>query len=540
MARVYSYIRFSDAKQAAGASSERQRAYAQQWAKDHGLVLDDQLTLRDEGLSAYHQKHVTQGALGAFLRAVEDGAVPSSSVLVVEGLDRLSRAEPLQAQAQLASIVNAGIKVVTASDGKVYSREGLKANPMDLVYSLLVMIRAHEESDTKSRRVRDAIRRQCQGWQAGTYRGLIRYGKTPSWLQVVDGQWQLIEPRAAALRAAVDMFLHGLGTGHIARELHSAGLAVSNAVPSSGHLVRLLAHPALIGDKHLDLDGETFHLLNYYPAVISREVWAELQELTTARSRRNVRGEIPSILTGFGVSVCGYCGGPLKSQTMASKRRSDGTLSDGHRRLQCVRINDGDGCSVSGSCSAAPVERALMNYCSDIVNLQALYRGDRSAIQRGELALAKSRLTDIEGKLERLTSALLESDDAPITFVRRARELEDERGKAQELVTATERAVAESARANIHGADVRWRALIEGVDSMRYEDRATARQLVADTFERIVVYRRGIRPAETTGGSIDVMLHAKGGTSRMLRVDKHGCWIAAENVDCAATAASDI
>lgn len=28
----------------------------------------------------------------------------------------------------------------------------IKAQPMDLVYSLLVMIRAHEESDTKSKR----------------------------------------------------------------------------------------------------------------------------------------------------------------------------------------------------------------------------------------------------------------------------------------------------------------------------------------------------------------------------------------------------
>lgn len=56
-------------------------------------------------------------------------------MLVVEGLDRLSRAEPIQAQAQAKrlQIVNAGITVVTASDGKTYSREHLKANPMGLV-----------------------------------------------------------------------------------------------------------------------------------------------------------------------------------------------------------------------------------------------------------------------------------------------------------------------------------------------------------------------------------------------------------------------
>jgi hypothetical protein len=50
------------------------------------------------------------------------------------------------------------------------------------------------------------------------------------------------------------------------------------------------------------------------------------------------------------------------------------------------------------------------------------------------------------------------------------------------------------------------------------------------------VFRRGVRPAETANGSIDVMLHAKGGISRMLRVDKRGGWIAAEHVNYAEAA----
>ena len=87
-ARVYSYIRFSDARQAAGHSSERQGEFAARWAAQHGLQLDDQLTMRDEGLSAYHQRHITQGALGVFLAAVQAGQVPPGSVLVV-GVDSL-------------------------------------------------------------------------------------------------------------------------------------------------------------------------------------------------------------------------------------------------------------------------------------------------------------------------------------------------------------------------------------------------------------------------------------------------------------------
>ncbi len=539
-AKVYSYIRFSDAKQAAGASSERQAAYAAKWAADHGLVLDEQLSMRDEGLSAFHEKHIKVGALGVFLAAVEAGQVERDSVLVVEGLDRLSRAEPIQAQAQLAQIINASISVVTASDGKVYSRERLKANPMDLVYSLLVMIRAHEESDTKSRRVRDAIRRQCEGWKAGTYRGLIRYGKTPGWLQVIDGRWHLIDERTAAIRAAVDMCLQGLGTGHIARQLHAAGLASSAAVPTSGHLTRLLTHPALVGQKLLDLDGETHVLDGYYPPALDAATWQALQQALALRGRKAVKGEIPSILTGTGVAVCGYCGGPMKAQTMANKRRPDGTLSDGHRRLQCVRVNSGDGCPVPGSCSSAPIERALIAYCSDLVNLQVLYRSDATAVPRAQLATAAADLAKVDAQLQRLTDALLADDGpAPATFTRRARELELQRIAAAASVQACELAVAQAARADITGADARWRSLAAAVEALDHHARMQARQLVVDTFERLVIYRKGVRANQPGAGRIDVLLVARGGTSRMLSIDKAGGWLAAEDLKAIAPPPSD-
>lgn len=70
-ARVYSYLRFSDPRQATGSSADRQLQYAQQWAASKGLVLDDTLSLRDEGLSAlsdaliYPQNLLVRRELGA-------------------------------------------------------------------------------------------------------------------------------------------------------------------------------------------------------------------------------------------------------------------------------------------------------------------------------------------------------------------------------------------------------------------------------------------------------------------------------------------
>lgn len=118
-----------------------------------------------------------------FLRAVDEGRIPDGAVLIVEGLDRLSRAEPIQARVQMGQIINAGISVVTANDGCEYKRAGLEVQPMGLVCSLPVMIRTHEESDTKSKRVKASIRRLCEGWVSGTYCGLIRNWQDPQWLR---------------------------------------------------------------------------------------------------------------------------------------------------------------------------------------------------------------------------------------------------------------------------------------------------------------------------------------------------------------------
>ncbi len=371
------------------------------------MELDATLSLRDEGLSAYHQRHVKQGALGVFLRAIEDGQVPAGSVLVVEGLDRLSRAEPLQAQTQLAQIVNAGITVVTASDGREYNRDRLKAQPMDLVYSLLVMIRAHEESDTKSKRVKAAIRRQCQGWIAGTWRAPIRVGKDPHWVRAAEGGgFELIPERAVAVRLVVEMFKQGHGAVRTVRELTERGLKISDTGrTAASHIYKLLANRMLIGEKSVEIDGETYQLERYYPSLLTAAEFADLRYLAEQRGRRKGKGEIPGVVTGLGITYCGYCGAAIVAQNlMGRKRQSDGRPHAGHRRLHCVTYSTGAGCKVSGSCSVVPVERALMLYCSDQINLSRLLEGNSSTTSTSaQLAHSRQRAADLEAQIQRFT-----------------------------------------------------------------------------------------------------------------------------------------
>lgn len=520
---VYSYMRFSDPRQAAGNSSERQRAYAARWALEHDLQLDESLSMEDKGLSAYHQHHIKHGALGAFLAAVEQGRVPPGSFLVVEGLDRLSRAEPILAQAQLAQIINAGISVVTASDNKVYSRERLKANPMDLVYSLLVMIRAHEESETKSNRVRAAIRRQCEGWIAGTFRGIIRNGTDPAWLRWNGERWEFIEERVHALRTAIDLYRRGYGVNKVMTELRERKLSLTGRPPDFLQIFRLVRQRALIGERELEVGGQAFRLEGYYPPVLTLEEWQDVQSLADRRGLRPTRGTIPNLFTGLNIARCGYCGSALISQNMMGKRRPDGTFLDSHRRIHCAGHQRQRICPVPLSRSIVPYERALMSYCSDMLNLQALYRGDRAAAPRARIAAARKKLAELDQQLERLTNALLESDDAPAAFLKRAKDLETDKAKTQAEITASENELAAVARSDLDGADAKWRDLAEGVAALDYESRTRARQLVSDTFESITVYGFGIEP-DPDSSHMDLVLVAKGGTARMLRIDATGAW----------------
>ena len=521
--RVYSYLRFSDPKQAEGHSAERQIEYARRWAEENGAELDTTLTLRDEGLSAYHQRHVKSGALGAFLLAVDEGRIPSGSVLIVEGLDRLSRAEPIQAQAQLAQIINAGITVVTASDGKRYNRELLKAQPMDLVYSLLVMIRAHEESDTKSKRVSAAVRRQCKAWVDGTFRGIIRNGKDPAYLRWTGERFELIPERADLMRRMLELWVDGYGFASIMRKFKDEGADLSLVPTASSTVYKMAAGKFIAGIKEIDVDGEHFELHDYYPPLVDDELYSRIRAQNDTRRWKRGPTVTPGVVVGIGITFCGYCGSGMSQQNLWSTRRvqKNGLPYDGHRRTRCA--HSADTC-ISGSASAAQIERAIFGYCSDQFRLDALLtpKFDPAQPIRAELAKARSEIAEKEAQLQRLTDALIEAstDAAPLAFIRKANELEanlaELRGKARQmeadLLRCSHREQPAAAKA--------WKDLMHGIENLDPDVRMTARKLVTDTFERIAIFVHGVNKAPARTAPIDVVLLTRTGNTRMLRINR--------------------
>ena len=217
---AYSYLRFSTPEQSKGDSRRRQAAMAERYATRNGLHLDAALNFRDLGMSAFRNKNARQGGLRDFLSAVEFGLVPPESTLLIESLDRLSRAEVLEAQALFLQIINAGITIVTLIDERSYSKISLNLNPIDLLISLIIMMRANDESATKSKRLRAAVAANRDDPNC-RYHG----AQCPAWLRPNSSKsgYEIIPERAAVVCRIFAEAMAGRGLQSIARDLNADG-----------------------------------------------------------------------------------------------------------------------------------------------------------------------------------------------------------------------------------------------------------------------------------------------------------------------------
>ncbi len=144
------------------------------------MVLDTSLNLRDLGISAFKGANVSTGNLGKFLAAVKSGVIRQGSYLLIESLDRLSRAEIDDAYGVFRSILKEGVNIVTLQDEQVFTKESLN-DFAKIIVSLVVMSRAHEESMTKS------IRGKAD-WENKRKKmrdGLVVKANNPVWLNRV-------------------------------------------------------------------------------------------------------------------------------------------------------------------------------------------------------------------------------------------------------------------------------------------------------------------------------------------------------------------
>jgi DNA invertase Pin-like site-specific DNA recombinase len=327
--KAFSYVRFSTPDQAKGSSYERQSEAAQAFARERGLELAA-TTYNDLGVSAFRHKHAQTGALRAFLKAVEDGEIPSGSFLLVESLDRISRNSITEAQGLFNLIIGAGITLVTLLDKREYSRESINANPTDLIFSIVIMMRGHEESTTKSRRVADAYERKRK--DAATGNRVKPFTRMlPAWLEWRDDtNTHAVRPkRADVLLSIFKKADAGWGQHRIAQWLNEDGVETWGGQGNQrkaqewhrSYVKKLLTNSAVVGtftphQRQTDADGKRKRkpleaIEGYFPAVVDRDLFERVasRARATAARGRNATTAPASIFAG--VLKCVHCSGAV-------------------------------------------------------------------------------------------------------------------------------------------------------------------------------------------------------------------------------------
>lgn len=294
MRRAYSYKRFSSPKQARGDSIRRQTAFEQEIVKEMDLLLDDTMDLSDTGVSAFHGKNAKFGALAEFMKVAESGRVPPGSVLIIENIDRLSRENVFDAFNLFSRIIGAGITIVTAEPRDIYDKESVQGNVAKLMVPLVYMMRAHDESKTKSYRIHKAWN---QRRKRAIEEGLPLTEKCPHWLKVVGKKkYEVIESRAKVVRDIYEWAREGMGTRLILKKLVADGVKPFGRKDGwhQTYVRKLLTWPAVYGEmqpcvfKEGKKEKHGDPIPNYYPAIITKGEYNQARQ--TAKFRKGKDG----------------------------------------------------------------------------------------------------------------------------------------------------------------------------------------------------------------------------------------------------------
>ena len=389
---AYSYVRFSTPQQLKGDSLQRQLEASERYVTENGLILDETLNLRDLGISAFRGKNVERGALGAFIKAIDTGKVKKGSYLIVESLDRLSRNEVIDALEIFLKIIRAGINIVTLSDDHVYSKDSISSNFTELIISISVMSRAHEESKMKSyRRTKRWEKAKVQARESG--KKITR--KIPFWLSLPDreGDFFAKEQESLVVKRIFELASNGYGYTKICQYLNQKGTIPPGCSSSWGTSTvgTIIRNKTVLG--HLEMKDGTIE--NYYPAIITQEEWAAAQGTPIPKCRSNARKA--NLFTGL--LYCADCGGRMQ---VDSSPAHEGKITS---RMVCQRSRRGQGCRIT-PWRMHEFERAFFKFVHeiDIANLLGKQQVDSTlSLQIDELS---SQVREIESKINNLLDAI--------------------------------------------------------------------------------------------------------------------------------------
>jgi DNA invertase Pin-like site-specific DNA recombinase len=484
--RAYSYIRMSTDIQLKGDSLRRQLESSKKYADEHGWELVEKDQLQDIGISAFHGAHVADGALGQFLAAVRHKKIEPGSYLLVESLDRLSRQHPFEAFGTFAEIIKADVNIVTLLDQRVYSKA---TGFSDLIFSIVTMSRAHEESETKSHRVSAAWANKRKN--VGT-RKLT--AQCPAWLELSDDKKSFVidKKRAGIIVSIFEDAAGGMGYYSITRRLNRAQIPTFGRSDGwqTSYVAKILANRAVLGEfqPHRAIKGKRVAdgdpIKDYFPQIVDETLFYRSQSARAQRQNGGGRKGLNISNLFSGIAKCAYCKSRMRFENKGSRPKA-GTY------LVCDRARRGLDCEKTGW-KYDDLEASFLTYVREI-DLASLVHTETDNAQRkrlaDEIAALVGQLTDINDQKTRALDLYLQGGTARDFVGQKLNDLEQNTLLLADAIKTKEKELGALTAdlAQFYESRDQIKALVEQLQNRDGQDAYKMRSLLASRLKSIVL-----------------------------------------------------
>lgn len=486
MATVYSYLRFSRPEQLKGDSQRRQVDNTRRWVEAEQHTLDKSLDLRDLGISAFRGKNAKkygEGQLGLFLECIESGRVKPGSILAVESLDRITRQELDDAHQLIRQILKAGVSIKTFTPDDFLSPEDVN-NPFKTMMVLMILTRAHEESKTKSERLKAAWKQKRKNLDQQ-----IITSRVPHWLRAEkrpDGTVKAlheIPERVEIMQRIFELARGGAGITAIVHTLNQDNIKPWGRAKiwNNSTIARFLRGRAVLGEYQPHAMREHRRvpagdpIPDYFPQIIDEELFYAVQQAMDDRAKTGGRN---------GDCVSNLFQGIVRDARDGSVMHftDKGKASRGPYLVSSAARGGVPG-SEYVSFPYDAFEKSLFVWADDLQIADVIPR--KATNLEAEARKAEGQLADIKNRIETVQKRAKTAKNVE-TLLDLLLSLEDDRNAAEEKL---ERLRAQMASTETEALD-RTKELIEKIQAadadelfnLRMKLRATIRRMVDDIF----------------------------------------------------------
>ncbi len=309
------------------------------------------------------------------------------------------------------------------ADGRLYPARTTDLG--DLIISLVIMSRAHEESQTKSLRVAAAWKNK----RSKAADGKPMTARCPAWLRLSADRssYEVIPKRVEIVRNIFEETIAGVGMYSVANRLNKAGVPafVGKNGWHQSYIAKTLANRAVIGEfqPHVKVDGDRVpsgeQIKGYFPPIVTEETFCRAQNAKSERKQSGSGRKGASFTNLFSrLAVCAYC-----HSTIVFENKGEG--AKGGSYIVCDSAKRHRGCQAT-RWRYRDFEASFLAFVQEIDVEAMINQADEAQKRRaleGEVSAAEGELQSIEALMQQAFGVL--ETGAAVEFVsNKLRELE--------------------------------------------------------------------------------------------------------------------